>query len=434
MAGINPIKCVGATGIALLLSSVPGFAGPFGDGVGTDNPDLLYPAFAGKCTDQAGEVIACDTGAEQAVIWNGQGPITEITRDLTISAGTSNSDADGGLLILRIRPGLGMNYGDEGDGVAASIGADLRRGPGDSLVVDGIDGSFEAGRQFGDQRSIATTHSLGLSVGRPGEGGVPDDAEAAPVSFDWDGTVTGQQDFGGVALELRLNGARHQVTDTVLADLSTVDNAEQRYWRYGGGGRVSAELTPILSVFADYSFSRTLFDAPSTSLGAKLDGNTETASLGLAASRDETLSGEFALTALRRSFDDPGLDPVIGTGANGSVRFVPTDGVVLTASAAKSIAPTEEDGASAAVTQSIDLTGEYLLTDTITLRGSAGYSDISYPEAANRRYETRFGLGVDHTIDEFTRFFANYGYSKNDDLVDGIEEVHSIEAGVAISR
>jgi hypothetical protein len=192
---------------------------------------------------------------------------------------------------------------------------------------------------------------------------------------------------------------------------------------------------PIVSVFADLSAARQLFDAPSPFLGVRQDNDTYTASVGVHADWGEVASVAAEVGATTRQFADPGLAPATGALLRASASWRPTETLTLGAAASYGIgAETADSGETTPIEARLSGSAAYVVNPWLTLRGSAGWSHVQKVGAAGAETRYDLGLGADYLINPMARLSADYAYSHRQREPDPPEYEHRASVGVTFSR
>lgn len=409
-------------GMALALAlSGPAFAGSFGDGSATSNPQLI---------DDHADCEACS-----ALPPSGSGaPPWDIDWSVALRGVTRIESGDttySGEIVptltlsqQTLRGGYDLSATGTGT-VDASGNARL-----DSLAVSG------SGRFALDEWSdLTASGSITASEDDPRSGSYPANVARAPFELSAAGEVGASRRFGQFTLALRGALGRDSVGDTIYDDSSTTSNADRSAWTAALGGRLTAELAPGLTSFVDANAEWSRFDAAALSLLAKRDARTDTIRVGLGLSPDPLLKLEASVGLARADFVDASLADFTTTLYGASASYTPDETLTFSARLDTAIeAPATASAATASVKTSASGDVAVLVNPWLRLRGSAGWSQTAVQPAATYSNEWTAGLGADYLFNAMTDFTADYGWTRTLADPDPAKDVQRVTLGVTFHR
>jgi len=443
--------------VFLVICSVlatPAAAGDLGDGIGTDNPALLYPPFTGKCADARGEIVPCapaadcvgadpDRGAQGCAAASLVGDTVGGDRGglpfdvgWFVSKRARSEFSQGGAprFVGALRSGLDVSYEGAGARLTGQTAGEFRTLDGQQAYFSSFDAGVLSDYDLTSATSLLFAGSFDASVPDPDDSGLPANTAEAPLTAAWRAEGGLRQQLGRFSAEVGVTSLRETVTDTVLDDASVIDNTEFDRTGWGAKARVGVDVTPGWGLFVAGALRREVYDAASSDLGVKLDSNTLEARAGMSFEPDPTLEGEVSLGALRRGFDAGSLAPVTTYVAGADVQWSPSRTATLTAHVSSDLKPTTEPGASTQISHLATLEAAYDATDTVRLRGSVSAALDQYAGVTAQTSTTKVGVGVDYLVNRFTTMFADLTGTAIDDTTDGASQSLAIEAGVTVSR
>ena len=289
---------------------------------------------------------------------------------------------------------------------------------------------------FTPTSSLAANGSLAVTQENPHNPDVATNVSQTPVEVSGtvDGTFT--RKLGHFDVALRGNAERDVFGETVFTDTSTLDNTPQNNTQAGAGLRVGFELTPVLQPFVDVNAGRTVFDAPSSGLGVKLDGNTYTVKTGISAKWDGLLEAEASIGFGLEHFDDVSLSDVQATLYNASLTYHPTDALTLNGDFTTSIsAPGPNAAGSAKIDYVATAKASYLVNDWLTWRLSADWHNASFADTTDntdKGYD--FGVGADYLFNRHTKLSADYTFSHSEISPNPATDSRTVTLGLTVQK
>jgi hypothetical protein len=357
----------------------------------------------------------------------------DLSTSLSLRGGYEMKDGVG-QNYLEATPEISATRSDEDWTLSGSASATFDKYQKDNSGVRAINLDGAVSYQFTRRTKIDAGLTYGLDLPRLNDDDLPDDVAEAPLNQNFSASATLSHQFNKTAVEGRLGLARAQTGPTKLDNDSLVDNGDQNSWDISVGGRVSREITPIVSVFYDTDTSRTIYDAASATLSAKRDGWTFDNRLGVSANFKDRLSGEVSIGQLRRTYDDASLNDVLTTSYGAAITYQLGNSAALELSADTSLSPSTEPGEPSKITDSVTLGFSQQVNNRFGYTVSADFGREHYQ--GSDRNAGRFGLGLEGTyvINSYAAAYAGYRYEVSEDSVDGGSRTNAIEAGLRFTR
>ncbi|WP_424983612.1 outer membrane beta-barrel protein [Maritalea sp. S77] len=357
----------------------------------------------------------------------------DLSTSLSLRGGYEMKDGVG-QSYLEATPEISATRSDEDWTLSGSASATFDKYQKDNSGVRAINLDGAVSYQFTRRTKIDAGLTYGLDLPRLNDDELPDDVAEAPLNQNFGASATLSHQFNKTAVEGRLGLARAQMGPTKLDNDSLVDNGDQNSWNISVGGRVSREITPIVSVFYDTDTSRTIYDAASATLSAKRDGWTFDNRLGVSANFKDRLSGEVSIGQLRRTYDDANLNDVLTTSYGAAITYQLGNSAALELSADTSLSPSTEPGEPSKITDSVTLGFSQQVNNRFGYTVSADFGREHYQ--GSDRNAGRFGLGLEGTyvINSYAAAYAGYRYEVSEDSVDGGSRTNAIEAGLRFTR
>jgi hypothetical protein len=288
---------------------------------------------------------------------------------------------------------------------------------------------------FNPDSSLATNANLAMTRENPHNPDVAANVAETPVEVSGtvDGTFT--RKFGRFNLALRGNAERDVFGPTTFTDSSTEDNAPQNNTEARGGLRVGYALTPILEPFIDAGVARSVFDAPSTSLGVKLDGNTYTVKAGVSAKWDTLLEAEASIGLGLERFDDATLADVRATLYDASLTYRPSDTLTVSGDFSTSIgAPGPNGGGSAKIDYGATAKADYKVNEWLNWRASAAWHSASYAQSSTADNGYDLGVGADYSLSKHAKLSADYDFSHSEITPNPATDSHTVTLGMTLQK
>jgi len=288
---------------------------------------------------------------------------------------------------------------------------------------------------FDRETSLATNAGIAVTQENPHNPDVATNVLDTPVQISGtaDGTLT--RKLGHFNVALRGNAERDVFGPTTFTDNSTLDNTPQNNTQGGAGLRVGFDLTPVLQPFVDASAGRTVFDAPSSGLGVKLDGNTYTVKTGVSAKWDALLEAEASIGLGLEHFDNASLSDVEATLYDASLTYHPTDTLTLNGDFATTIsAPGPNAGGSAKVNYAATAKAAYTVNDWLTWRLSADWHNATYADTTSTDKGYDLGVGADYLVNRHAKLSADYLFAHSEISPNPATDSHTVTLGLTLQK
>lgn len=357
----------------------------------------------------------------------------DLSTSLSLRGGYEMKDGVG-QNFLEATPAISATRSDEDWTLSGGASATIDKYQKDNGGVRAINLDGTVSYQFTRRTKLDAGLTYGLDLPRLNNDDLPDDVAEAPLGQNFGANATLSHQFNKTAIEGRVGLARAQTGPTKLDDDSLIDNRDQNSWGVSVGGRVSREITPVVSVFYDTDTTRSIYDAASATLSAKRDGWTFDNRLGVSANFKDRLSGEVSIGQLRRTYDDAGLNDVLTTSYGAAITYQVGNSAALELSADTSLSPSTEPGEPSKITDSLALGFSQQVNNRFGYTVSADFGREHYQ--GSDRNAGRFGIGLEGTyvINSYASAYAGYRYEVSEDSVDGGSRTNAIEAGLRFTR
>lgn len=470
-----------AAAAALALIAAPAAAMPLigtGDGIGTDNPDLL-PDFLrpahGTCAGCGPVVLAALPAGYQPQPVSQPVAAPPAAEPPPVPAATAQAvyHPNNAVIEDRLLPGAPLQpYTFAADAVPPEpyhpfLGIDWSLGLRGTLISDGAGKRFAAGvlpavtmRHDGVRATlrldasaelerpldvdeelrvvageIAVEAGYALGPGTDLSGGAalaleqdePEDGEPQPL------VATGTADIALAARFGRLNAELS--ADAVREAALTGGAPGDDFAGAGAGLRLGYAVTPILEAFAAAETDRLAFDAADPALGARRDSWTHVLRAGVVANWRDALILEASLGHGTRRFDAAALAGYDTLLYAASLAWSPGGPLDLSAGFETTLPSTGADAPGvAAVEHRLD--GEIAYRVNARLSVAANASARWARTVGGETVETGYGAGVgaSFVVNDHMLVSADYDFSRTETPADLPEDSHRITLGVTFSR
>jgi hypothetical protein len=358
--------------------------------------------------------------------------------DLDWSLGTRGSfirDSSGQRFEAALLSSASLNHTGKLFSYGGTASAEASKTDGGGLNIDELRLSGTSTYQVDPRVKWVSNASIAMTREDVDAPDVPSDVAETPLEISGTADTAYTRKFGRLNATVRGTAGRDVYGPTTLTDGSLTDNRDQNNTRLGTGLRLGYQLTPVLEVFADAGVQRTVFDAPSTSLGASLDSNQYTLLAGIAVKRDETLSASVSAGVGLARFDDPTLPEVRATLYDASLTYRPTEALSLNGAFTTTIGAPGPDGqGTARVAYEADAGATYLVNDWLDWRAAAGWHRTEY--AGSDVVDTGYsaGLGADYAVGPHVKLSADYSFERGQITPSPVSDTHTVSLGLTVSK
>lgn len=232
-------------------------------------------------------------------------------------------------------------------------------------------------------------------------------------------------------LEVSLRGTfdRAIYNNVNFTDGSTLDFARTNYSGFGGGGRVSYELSPDLKPFVEGTYDRRVHDSVTDFNGFFRDSDGYSVRGGAQVNFTELLKGEASGGYAERTYDDPRLSKLRGPTIDASLIWTPSALTTVQLRGTTTLNETQLANASGALTRTISaqLSHDLLRNLNVSVLGSVYESDYQGTDVRERGWTA--GVKLDYKVtrsvslrgsyihDRLDTTFVNADYTANTFLV-----------------
>lgn len=219
-------------------------------------------------------------------------------------------------------------------------------------------------------------------------------------------------------LEVSLRGTFDRVIyeNARYSDGTSLDLARTSYNGYGGGGRVSYELTPDLKPFVEGNFDWRVHDSLTDPFDYRRDSRGFAARGGAKVNFSELLKGEASGGYAERTYDDPRLPKLRGPTIDASLIYTPSALTTVKLTAGTTLNETTTPGASGMLQRSfgVQISHDLLRNLNVTAQGAYLTNDYQGADISQRGYTA--GVKLTYRI---TRSIALRGSFSHEQLSGG---------------
>jgi len=285
--------------------------------------------------------------------------------------------------VVEIEPALSLRT----DWTRHALSVDLR---GRHTAYDGnfdrLEGFLDA--NVSGRLDIYSRTSLTLSAGY----GVKEDSGSVDYSTSADADLTHR--FNRLAVSLRGGYDRYNYDENRSGVSSTVDTNVSDYAQIGGGVRVSYDVSPLTSLFAEADFNRRNHRQRVDANGYLRGSKGYSAVAGVRMSNGSKLTGELSGGYRLQKPDDPALVDVKGVSVDASLDWQASALTRLSLNANTSLGETTLAGSAGYVSRSAGVALEHQLGRKIVLNAGLTYTrnEFAGTSLVEQTYEATAGL------------------------------------------
>lgn len=220
--------------------------------------------------------------------------------------------------------------------------------------------------------------------------------------------------FGGLQLSLRGAYDRVNYQNAINDDGTILNLAATSYNGFGGGGRISYELTPDLRPFVEGDFDRRMHDSPVDFNGFYRDSTGFVVRGGAVVNFSELLKGEAGGGYGARKYADPRLTKLRGPVIDAALIYTPSALTTVSLRAMTTLSETTLEYASGVLTQSYSaqLSHDLLRNLNVALLGSYYVNDYEGADVFERGYTA--GVKLDYKITRSISLRGSYMHERLD--------------------
>lgn len=224
-------------------------------------------------------------------------------------------------------------------------------------------------------------------------------------------------------LEVSLRGTFERVMyeNARYSDGSTLDLARTSYNAYGGGGRISYELTPDLKPFVDGAVDWREHDKPLDVNNFLRDNRGFSVRGGAAVNLSELLKGEASGGYAERDYQDPRLPKLRGPTVDASLIYTPSALTTLTLRGATTLNETTLSGAAGVLTRSISaqLSHDLMRNLNVTALGTYFRNDYQGADLSERGYSA--GVKLEYKVTRSISLRGSFIHERLDSTADNAD-------------
>ena len=204
--------------------------------------------------------------------------------------------------------------------------------------------------------------------------------------------------FNRLAVSLRGGYERFDFDDTRPGTASTVETNVSDYTEYSGGARVSYDVSPLTSLFAEADFNRRDHRQPVDINGFLRGSEGYSAVAGVRLSNGSKLSGEVSAGYRLQKPDDPALADVEGTSLDAELVWQASALTRLSLDASTRLGETTLAGSAGYVSRAAGVEIEHRMGRKIVLSAGAIYTrnEFSGTDLVEQTYD--LGVGLDYLL------------------------------------
>lgn len=266
-------------------------------------------------------------------------------------------------------------------------------------AVGSLTGRYELTRDT----SLDLKGSLSLDTIRPGAPALFSGVQTVqvvnrPIVFGVSAAPGVTHRFNRLEVSLRGTLERVMYDNTRYSNGDVLDLARTSYDGYGGGGRVSYEVSPDLKPFVDGTYSWRVHDQPTDFNGFYRDSNGFLLRGGAAFNVTELVKGEVSGGYAERHYADWRLPPLRGPVIDASLIYTPSALTTLTLRGSTTLNETTLANASGVLTQSVSLQLSHDLLRNLNVSLLASYYNNNYQGADVVERGGSIGVKLDYKI------------------------------------
>ncbi len=296
--------------------------------------------------------------------------------------------------------------------------------------------NFDAVIKNSKNSSISFGANAQISQQDPNDTGLASNIVSPPTILDFGAKGAFEKKFAKLTTRLRFGFNRSLYSTTGLADGTWQDNSARNNYSYIAGLRLSQEISPIISAYADFEARRNIFDIASTSGLAVTQNNWNfVARGGLQGKWGEFLQADISAGYGFTKFDSASLSEGSAIIADANIKYKTTKGLELSANFNSDIStPDPTMGASLRTAYSLGLSAKYQVNDWLIARASANGNWASYVGIADIERNYSANIGFDYLFNRHINLSGDYIYQISNSTNIGKQDSHRFEFGVSYRR
>lgn len=313
-------------------------------------------------------------------------------------------------------------------GYRRSIGSDIEETPDASVnaglrldLVDGMTARLGAGYDYRTE-AATSTNLPATAVNRPGVHALEGNAEL-------------ERSGGRLGFVLRGAAVRTLHEDVELSGGGSFDQADRDNTLLTVTGRVSYEVSPVVTPFVEAEAGIRRFDLETDRNGEDRDSNILALRGGAAIDFGEKLRGEISAGYRIEDYEDPVLATLEGWTLDGNLTWSPQRGSEVVLSNSTDFASSTIAGDSGQIVNSTSLTASRQVNDRLSLEARAGV-DITREgsgKVTDRLWSA--GAGLQWWLNRHAAVTLDVDHSTrvNEDALNSFDDT-SIRAGIRLQR
>jgi hypothetical protein len=233
-----------------------------------------------------------------------------------------------------------------------------------------------------------------VSTDNPGSPNLQASLAKLPINTTLGGTAGITHDFNRLELTLKGTVDRSVYQNSDLTDGESTSNADRNFNQYAAIVRAGYELSPGFKPFVEVSRDTRIHDDQFDRSGLERDSDGTSAKVGSTIVLPGSLTGEFAVGYLERTYKDPTLPKITGTIADGSLIWQATALTRATLSATSTVNESVLVGVSGAFSRDFSLTVDHAFRRWLIGTLKFGYGRDVYvgSDREDNRYFTSAGI------------------------------------------
>ena len=254
-----------------------------------------------------------------------------------------------------------------------------------------IDGRIDVTR---DTQIVLENRFL-VSTDNPGSPNLQAGLARLPINTTLGGTLGIVQNFNRLIVSLKGTFDRVQYQNSTLTDGETASNADRDLNQYAGIARVGFDLDAGIKPFVELQQDARVYDQQFDSGGQQRNSHGTSVKAGSSFEITRTLTGEFAVGYLDRTYQDPTLPKVSGLIADGALIWQATALTTAKLTAASQVSESTVPGVSGELSRDVGLQVDHAFRRWLIGTLKFGYGQDIY--VGEGRLDNRYFASVGMT-------------------------------------
>ena len=233
-----------------------------------------------------------------------------------------------------------------------------------------------------------------VSTDNPGSPNLQAGLSKLPIYTTFGGTGGIAHRFNRLEIGVKADIARTVYRNSSLIDGTTASNEDRNYNQYGGTVRAGYELSPGFMPYVEAGADTRRHDLATDFSGYQRNSRGFTAKLGSTVELSRLLTGEVAVGYVKRSYEDPRLDPLKGLVGNAALVWSATTLTTVKFSAQSTVGESTVAGVSGVLYRDAGVQLDHSLRRWLigSLKAGVGFDDYVGSPRSDKRYYLGAGL------------------------------------------